>query len=454
MTETTQRGGKPSWLERITYGFGDFGFNLYWATISTFLLYFYTDSVGLDPATAGTMLLVVKLIDACVDPIMGAVADRTRSKWGRFRPWLLWGSLPLAIFGVITFVTPDLSLNGKLVYAALTFGTMGALYSVANIPYGALSGVLTNDPQIRTQINSFRFVGGFLGTTFVNYFTLKFVGWFDKLGTIDGWPATMALYGLLACFLFAILALVTRERVQPGSEAQASPLKDIGDLMQNRPWVILFALALVIMVTISTRAGASIYYIKYFAGGDDSDAGMFLTVYGVALAVGSLITPVLTRFVDKKRLLIILMTLVGLLSCAFYLIPRDNMALMYVLQAAIGLCLGPKSPLTFSMYADAADYNEHRTGRRATAMTFAAATFSQKTGGALASAVIGWVLTSMGYVAKQAQTGASQEGIVLLMSIVPGIVAFLSVLILLLYNLDDSRLKTIQADLDARRSRI
>ncbi|EGF90258.1 putative xylose-proton symporter [Asticcacaulis biprosthecium C19] len=452
MTQTTQRGGKPSWLERITYGFGDFGFNLYWATISSFLLYFYTDSFGLAPATAGTMLLVVKLIDACVDPVMGAIADRTKSKWGRFRPWLLWGSLPLALFGVITFITPDLSLNAKLVYAALTFGTLGALYSVANIPYGALSAVITNDPQIRTQINSFRFVGGFLGTTFVNYFTLKFVAWFDKQGVVDGWPATMGLYGLLACFLFAVLAVVTRERIQPGSEEKVSPFKDIGDLMQNRPWVILFILALIIMVTISTRAGASIYYIKYFAGGSDADAATFLTVYGMALALGSLLTPVLTRFIDKKRLLIILMTLVGILSCAFYFVPKGDIVLMYGLQAAIGLCLGPKSPLTFSMYADAADYNEHKTGRRATGMTFAAATFSQKMGAALASAVIGWVLASMGYVAKQAQTGASQEGIVLLMSFVPGAVAFISVAVLFFYNLDDTRLKTIQADLDARKA--
>ncbi|ESQ92214.1 cation transporter [Asticcacaulis sp. AC460] len=452
MTQTTHSGGKPSWLERISYGFGDFGFNLYWATISSYLLFFYTDSFGIPTAAAGTMLLVTKLIDACVDPVMGAVADRTKSKWGRFRPWLLWGSLPLAIFGVITFITPDLSLNGKLIYAAATFGTLGALYSVGNIPYGALSGVLTNDPQIRTQINSFRFVGGFLGTTFVNYFTLKFVAWFDKQGVVDGWPATMALYGVLACFLFAILALVTRERVQPVSEAPVSPFKDLGDLIGNRPWVILFALALVIMVTISTRAGASAYYIKYYVGGDKDDIGAFLTIYGVALATGSLITPVLTRFIDKKRLLIILMTLVGLLSCAFYFVPKDNITLMYGLQAAIGLCLGPKSPLTFSMYADAADYNEHKTGRRATGMTFAAASFSQKMGAALASAVIAWVLASMGYQPNQVQSNASQEGIVLLMSVVPGAIAFASVFILFLYNLNDAKLKTIQADLEARKA--
>jgi GPH family glycoside/pentoside/hexuronide:cation symporter len=259
------------------------------------------------------------------------------------------------------------------------------------------------------------------------------------------------LYGLIACVLFATLFLTARERVTPVSEQTVSPWQDIGDLLQNRPWLIMFVLALVVMVTISTRMGASAYYIKYYVGQPEQTA-TFLTVYGMALAAGSLITPVLTRLIDKRRLLIILMVLVGILSSAFFFIPKDQIGFMYGLQIAIGLCLGPKSPLTFSMYADCADYNEWKTGRRATAMTFAAATFSQKLGGALASFVIASVLAGLGYVANQAQTGASQTGIVLLISVVPGALALLAAVIMCFYNLTDTRLSEIQAALAERKS--
>ena len=451
MTQDAKAAAPPGWLEKISYGSGDFGFNLYWTTISAFLLIFYTDSFGLSAAAAGTMLLTTKLVDAFADPIMGAVADRTRTRWGRFRPWLLWAAVPLAASGVLTFTTPDLDSTAKLIYAYATFALMMVIYSIINIPYGALSGVLTNEPQARTQLNSFRFVGGFLGGTFVTFMTPKLVKALGGANEVLGWQLTMTLYGVIACVLFATLFLTARERVVPIAEKAVSPWKDIGDLLQNRPWLIMFVLALVVMVTISTRMGASAYYIKYYVGKPEQTAA-FLTVYGMALAVGSLITPLLTRFIDKRRLLIILMVLVGILSSAFFFIPKDQIGLMYGLQIAIGLCLGPKSPLTFSMYADCADYNEYKTGRRATAMTFAAATFSQKLGGALASFVIGSVLASLGYVANQAQSGASQTGIVLLISIVPGALALIAAVIMFFYNLTDARLAEIQTALAERKA--
>jgi GPH family glycoside/pentoside/hexuronide:cation symporter len=451
MTQDAKAAAPPGWLEKISYGSGDFGFNLYWTTISAFLLIFYTDSFGLNAAAAGTMLLTTKLVDAFADPIMGAVADRTRTKWGRFRPWLLWAAVPLAASGVLTFTTPDLDSTAKLIYAYATFALMMVIYSVINIPYGALSGVLTNEPQARTQLNSFRFVGGFLGGTFVTFMTPKLVKYLGGANEVLGWQLTMTLYGIIACALFVTLFLTARERVEPIAEKAVSPWKDVGDLLQNRPWLIMFVLALVVMVTISTRMGASAYYIKYYVGKPEQTAS-FLTVYGVALAAGSLITPLLTRFIDKRRLLILLMVLVGILSSAFFFIPKDQIGLMYGLQIAIGLCLGPKSPLTFSMYADCADYNEYKTGRRATAMTFAAATFSQKLGGALASFVIASVLASLGYVANTAQSGASQTGIVLLISIVPGVLALIAAVIMLFYNLTDTRLAEIQAALAERKA--
>ena len=449
--DDSQRANSPGLWERLSYGSGDFGFNLYWTTITAFLLIFYTDSFGLDPKVAGTMLLTTKIVDAIADPVMGAVSDRTRTRWGRFRPWLIWAAVPLAASGVLTFTTPHLDSGAKLIYAYCTFALMMVIYSVINIPYGALSGVLTSDPRARTQINSFRFVGGFLGGTFVTYCTPQLVKWLGHGNEVLGWQLTMAIYGVIACALFFNLFRATRERVAPIAEQQSSPLRDIADLGGNRPWMVLFVLALVIMVTISTRLGAAAYYMKYYVGRPDQ-TGWFLTVYGFALAGGSLITPLLTRMLDKKRLMIVLLILVGVLSIGFYFLPKGQMLAAYILQIAIGLCLGPKSPLTFSMYADTADYTEYKTGRRATAMTFSAATFAQKLGGALASAVIGWVLASLGYVANQAQTGASQQGILWLMSQVPGVLALIAAGLMCFYDLDDKRLATIQAELTARKT--
>ena len=213
---------------------------------------------------------------------------------------------------------------------------------------------------------------------------------------------------------------------------------------------VLFALALIIMVTIVMRSGSLVYFLKYHVERPEL-TGAFLGSYSIALAIGAASTPLLTRFADKKRLLAWLMAGVGVLSCAMYFVPRDAIGALLVLNFAIGLLLGPKSPLAFSMYADCADYTEWKTGRRATAMTFAAATFSQKLGGALASALIAWGLAAMGYVANQAQSDASRLGIVLLLTVVPGVVALLAAWVMRFYPLDDPSLARIQADLRARR---
>ena len=443
---------RPGWFEKLSYGSGDFGFNLYWTTITASLLKYYTDSFGLAAGAAGTMLLATKIVDACVDPMVGGMADRTKSKWGRFRPWLLWGGVPLAILGVIAFTVPPLHGSSKLIYAYVTFSLLMIAYSVANIPYGALSGVITNDPRTRTQINSFRFVGAFIGGTFVTYLSPQLVAYLGHGNDGLGWQLTMGACGIFALMLFLNLFFQVRERVEPLSEKAENPLKDISDLLRNRPWLIMFGLSMIVMVTIATRAGASLYYVDYVMG-DKSQEKYFVPVYLAALAVGSLLTPVLSSWMEKRRLMIVLMIAVAALCFAFYFVPPTNLPLVYGLHIAIGLCLGPKSPLTFAMYADSADYNEYRTGRRATAMTFAAASFSQKLGGALASAVIGWVLAALGYIANTVQTGASQGGIILLMSVVPGVLALVAAVLMLFYNLSDARLIEIQDALFDRKAR-
>ncbi|MFP2995062.1 MFS transporter [Spongiivirga sp. MCCC 1A20706] len=437
--------------EKIGYGLGDLGFNFYWANISGFLLYFYTDVFGITAAAAGTMFLVTKIIDAFTDPVMGGIADRTRSKWGKYRPYLLFGGIPMAGAAVLTYTTPDLGENGKLVWAYGTYTFMMLMYTILSMPYSALSGVITAKSQDRTDLISFRFIAAFTGTTIVNWFTLDLVEYLGKGDEALGWQLTMVLYGLVAAVLFAIVTFTTKERIQPPPTQKTNALSDIKDLLKNKPWMVLFALALIIMITITMRAGASIYYIKYYLEKPDL-VELFITTYGLALAAGAALTPVMTRFVEKKKLLIVLLSLTGILSISFFFIPADATWLIFTVNILIGLSLGPKSPLAFSMYADTADYTEWKTGRRATAMTFSAATFSQKLGGALATWAIGLILSAMGYVAKQAQTDASQTGILLTISIVPGIIALLAAFVMRFYSLDNKLLSKVQIELKERKA--
>ncbi|KGJ93118.1 MFS transporter [Colwellia psychrerythraea] len=432
--------------EKVGYACGDVASNFYWRVFDVFLFIFYTDIFGLPAAAVGTMMLVTRLIDAVSDPLMGALADRTKTQFGKFRPYLLWGIIPMVAAGVLTFTVPDVSDSNKLIWAYVTYIFMMLAYTFINVPYGALLGVITPDSQQRTILTSFRFIGAFSGGSLVAYMTPELVNYLGQGNEALGWQYTMLLYGLVAALLFVITFLSTSERVFPPLEQKTPLLQDLKDLTQNKPWKVLFVLALIIMMTISLRGSSGTFYFKYYVERPDL-IGRFAMAYMIALAVGAASTPLLTKFIDKRRLLMLLMACVAGLSLILYFVPNDNVVLMFILQIMIGLALGPKSPLVFSMYADTADFSQWRTGRRATAMIFSAAAFAQKLGGAFAGAMIGWLLASLGYVANQVQSGASQEGIVLLMTLIPAVFAAISVPIIYFYPLDNKQLQNIQEEL-------
>ena len=447
--KSNDRMARLGWGERLGFGVGDLGFNFYWTTIASFLAAFYTDVFGISAAAAGTMLFVTRIIDAFTDPMMGAVADRTKNRFGKFRLYLLLAAVPMAAAAVLTFTTPDLDESGKLIWAYVTYSMMMLLYTVLSTPYSALSGVMTARSQERTTLISVRFLFAFTGGALINKYTLPLVEFFGAGDDIRGWQLTMVLYGALAIVCFFITFISTRERIAPPPTQKTHPLNDIRDLLGNRPWVILFALAMIIMMTFTMRAGSAYYYFNYYVERPDLLPN-YLFLQMIAYAGGALLAPVMTQFMDKAKLLMILMSIVGGLSILFFFVPKDMIWAMFTLNVLISLALGPKSPLTWSMYADTADYNEWRNGRRATAMTFSAATFAQKMGGSLGSAGMLWVLAAIGYAANQAQSGASQTGIALLQTAIPGIFALIAVVVLRYYTLTGSQLDRIQADLKAR----
>ncbi|WP_296952580.1 MFS transporter [uncultured Massilia sp.] len=440
------------WRERFAYGAADMGFNLYWTNVATFLLIFYTDVFGLQPAAAAGMMSAVKLLNAFTDPLIGACADRTRSRYGKFRPWLVWMSVPLAGAAVLTYTTPGLDGDGRLAWAYGTYFLMMACYTCVNIPYNALSGVMSADPQERATLNGLRFVFAFAGSTLVTAATPLLVKTIGAGDEVRGWQLTMLAWSVAATVLFGFAFLGTRERVAPPPAQRSNVWRDVRDLAASRPWMVLFFLALVVMVTITLRTASAAYYFKYVVGRPELMAS-FVPTYMIAAAAGAAATPLLTRRFDKKPLMIGLMSITAVLSAAFYFVPPTQIWLLFVLQGCLGFALGPKSPLTFAMLADAADYNAWKTGRRATAMTFAAATFAQKLGTALAVATIGTIFAALGYVPNAVQDEASSGGILWLMSLIPAAFAAAAALVMCRYDLDAAKLARIGADLAARDNR-
>lgn len=446
---SNNRQVRLGWGEKLGYGAGDLGFNLYWTTIASFLAAFYTDIFGISAAAAGTMLFVTKIVDAFTDPIIGGLADRTKSRFGKFRPYLLFAGIPMAAAATLTFTTPDLPEGGKLIWAYATYTAMMVCYTILNIPYSALSGVMTASSQERTLLISTRFFFAFTGGALVNKFTLPLVEYLGGGNETTGWQLTMLLYSVIAILIFCITFFTTKERIAPPVHQTTNALDDIKDLINNKPWVILFALAMIIMMTITMRAGSAYYYFNYYIERPELLPN-YLFWQMIAYAAGALCAPLLTRYIDKAKLLMLLMGIVGVLSISFYFVPKDMIWAMFTLNILISLALGPKSPITWSMYADTADFNEWKNGRRATAMTFSAATFSQKLGGALGSAGMLWVLATIGYVANEAQSGASQNGIALLQTAVPGVLALIAMCVAHHYTLTGEQLTKIQTELESR----
>jgi GPH family glycoside/pentoside/hexuronide:cation symporter len=535
------RTAKLSWGEKIGFGLGDAGFNFYWAIIGSYLVFFYTDVFGISAAAAATMVTLTKFIDAITDPIMGGIADRTQTRWGKFRPYLIWGALPMMGAGILTMSTPDLSDTGKLIWAYATYCLLMLCYTILNMPYNSLSAVLTADTRERSSLNSTRFFFAYFSSIIVGAATPELAEYFgdgDRYSA-KGWQMTMVIYSVIASCLFLVTFLSTKERVQPpANQEKANPLSDLKDLFICRPWLMLFVLALVFMVTMTLRGSSAAYYFRYFVERPDL-LGNYIGLQMAGLMVGALIASTFTRFIDKRKLMMLLMCVVAALSVVFTFIPKPShlgvvdtlytntetldaenllgiehrdgdvyqwlrhdkifwiikkrvpleetgpileldkskpavisviatradgtqkdsadlpkeIIWMFALNILISIALGFKPPITWAMYADVADYNEWKNGRRATGMTFAATTFSQKLGSAGGSALMLSVLAAMGYQAGQMQAGASLNSIVYMQTLVPGIFALFTAASLIFYNLSDAKVEMIQRELKERQAK-
>lgn len=439
--------------EKIGYGFGDAASSMFWKLFSMYLMFFYTDIFGISAAVVGTMFLVTRIWDAAFDPVVGIIADRTKSRWGKFRPYLLWGAIPFGVAGILTFTTPSFGTTGKIIYAYITYSVMMMLYSMVNVPYASLLGVMSADGKERTTLSSFRMVFAFAGSIVALALVNPLVALFG--GNSPGheqraWQLAIVVFAIIVAILFYFTFAWTKERVQPIKAEKVSLKSDIKDLLGNRPWWILLGSGIAALIFNSIRDGAAIYYFKYFVQ-NQGLVSLYLVMGQAFNIVGIvLVTPLANRF-GKKRIYLYAMVIATVLSMAFYWLHAGSIVFIMVMQCLISICAGSIFPLLWSMYADIADYSEYKTGRRATGLIFSSSSMSQKFGWTLGGALTGWLLAIYGFKANVVQTEEVQSGIRMMLSIFPAVGTFLSVFFIYLYPLNEKTMLSISEKLAAKR---
>jgi GPH family glycoside/pentoside/hexuronide:cation symporter len=461
---------RPSLREKFCYGFGDLASVLYFQTFMVYLTYFYTDVFGIAAAAAGAMIGLSRTMDAFFNPIMGMIADRTQTRWGKFRPFLVWFCVPLAVMGVLTFTVPDFDPTGKLVWAYVTYNCLMLFYAAINIPYTAMMGVISQDPNDRTFLASAKFVGAFAAGILISATLLPMTKILGGANQARGWQLSFVVVGVAAVFFFLATFFNTRERVVPQAGQKTSVLRDLADLVTNLPWLLLTATTITFIVFVGVRSSVTVHYFKYYVGTQtitlpsflpkiggtqlwhmESLVSMFNTSNQMASLLGVVMVPFFAKITGRKVAFVTLFLIAIASTGSFYFFKPDQLALIFGVNLLGSITGGPLSALLWSMYADTADFGEWKRGRRATGLVFSASLFAQSWGWAIGAWIALTLLQSDGFVANVAQNPGTLHGLVQLMSLIPASIGILAVLLIFLYPLNEARMAQIAADLKARR---
>ncbi|HXK09328.1 MAG TPA: MFS transporter [Vicinamibacteria bacterium] len=437
--------------EKVGYALGDLAANFVFQFMIALQLDFYTHTFGLTPAQAGTMLGVVGLGVAVLNPVMGVIADRTSSRWGKFRPWVLWSALPFGIIGVLTFTTPDLGLGAKVIYAWVTYTALRVVYIVNNVPYASLTAVMTEDPDERTSISSYRQIAANTAGLIIASFVIPLVGILGQGNDARGYQLTMGLLSVVSVVFFVVTFFATKERIQPDPQQKTSLAQDMSDLFGNRAFVMLFMVTLFYFTAILVRGNVMLPYFRFVSGHVDvyswfNGFGLGSLLLGVACS-----TPVSIR-VGKLRLFQASMILTGVFTMALYVLPPSGTTAIIATEALRQFSFGLSGPILWAMMGDVADYGEWKTGRRASGTVTAAVVFALWAGLALGGAVAGWLLGAYGVVSDAAtQTATAQSGIVLTGSVYAGLAFLAAAAFLFFYPLSAEKTRSIADELTERR---
>ncbi|MCD8556400.1 MAG: MFS transporter [Bacteroides graminisolvens] len=485
---------KVSMAEKIGYSLGDGSANLVFQMMMMFQLFFYTDVFGIKATAAGMILLVARVFDAFVDPVVGILSDRTQTRWGKYRPWVLWTAIPFALFFILAFSTPDLTERGKIIYAGVTYTLLMAIYSFNNTPYASLGGVMTSDIKQRTSISSIRFVTATIATFIVQGLTLPLVAKFGQGDAQKGWFVTITLFAAVAVVLLVITFFSAKERILPPANQKNSIKQDFKDIVSNRPWKAMFVLTLFLFTTLAMWGSSMSYYFNYFVDKtslfnflqhfglvtvDGNTYGLwhqFLDAFGlIALPdhsnvfavgyslfnmVGQIITLLgviflsgyLSNIFGKRNVFIVCLALTAVFTSLFFVVDAKSVGLIFVINMLKSMAYAPTIPLLWAMMGDVADHSEWVNHRRATGFVFAGIVFALKAGLGIGGAICGAIVDSFGFIPNVVQTESALFGIRISSSIIPALTFVVGVLALLFYPISKHFNEKIQQELAVRRS--
>ena len=453
---------KTSLKEKIGYGFGDMSSSMFWKIFSYYLPFFYSNIFGLRLDQVGVLLMVTRIWDAVSDPMMGVIADRTRTKWGKYRPYLLLMALPFAICGIFLFTTPAASPTMKLVWAYVTYIMMMTVYTGINVPYGAMLGVMTDDSDTKTVLSSFRMFFAYGGSFIALFLWEPICNALGGYSTPAGWQHAMMIIATLCFILFLLSFAMTREKLH--TESTASIGSDLKSLVRNAPWWILIGAALCSNLFNTVRGSTVAYFFNDVIGPDVHlnlgkwgflfYAGLFLSIGEVCNMLGVAMTTPIAKVLGKKTTYMLCFAALIVLSIAFFFVPKTGYWWMIVLQVVISIFTGIISPLVWSMYADVSDFAENRDGTASTGLIFSSASMAQKFGGAFGGYAVMALLAAFGYntATGAVQTAEAVKGLWILMSWVPAAVAALAIVIVFFYPLTKKRMEKIQEELAVKRN--
>lgn len=435
--------------EKIAYGLGDTASNIIFQTVMLFLTFFYTDIFGISPAVVGTLFLVVRLIDAVTDPIMGAIADNTRSRFGQYRPYLLYLALPFGVISVLAFTTPDLTPTGKIGYAFVTYTLLMLAYTAINIPYSALGGALTANPAERVSVQSYRFVFGMLGGLLVTACTLPLVDWFGQGDQAKGYQWTIAAMSALGVVLFLLCFFGTKERVVTPSEQVLTLKKGLQTLWRNPAWRVLSLAALLLLIGMVLRNTLAIYYVKFYLQ-QESFVTTFMTIGMIGNLLGCACAQWIAARVDKLTAYIALQVIAAVICAAGFFVAPEQLWLATGMHFAWCFFLQMATPMLWAKMADVVDYGQWQSGLRVTGLVYSSVVFFIKLGLAVGGAIAGWLLAFYQYQPNEVQTATTQQGILLSFTLLPAIASVLVALVMTRYPLTQSKVQLIANELAAR----
>ncbi|MBN1599272.1 MAG: MFS transporter [Bacteroidales bacterium] len=458
---------KLSFKEKLGYGLGDTASHFVWDMVGFWIMIFYTDTFGLSAVAAGTIMAIARFWDMGIDPIVGVISDRTNTRWGKFRPYILFGAIPYAILAILTFTTPNFGEIGKILYAGATYVLLMTAYAFVNLPYSSLGAVMTNDSYERAGLNTYRFICSFIGQLLVSGFALTIASYLGGDNKALGYQRTLIFFAFLSLVFFFITFKTTKERVHPPKSQQNSVKEDIKSLFQNRAWIILAIVGIVSFVMFAIQNLSVAYYFKYYMGKElninilgkviqydaERNTELFNIISSIALIAALPFSKPLAKRFGNKNVFIGSSILSGLFFILIYIPSPDHYWTVYTFNIFAKMSYAPAVPLLWTMIADSADYGEWKTGRRATGLYFSAAVFAQKAGWGIGAALVGLLLGLFNYVPNVAQSAESITGIKLLVSVIPGLMYMSCAIFMIFYNIDVGITDIMKKELEERREK-